>query len=93
MAETIVHEEYDANADSQGNDIALIRLARSAPYTDFIRPICLPIAPQLRNKNFDGAALIVAGFGKTEYGIIKLCLVRLRLPMFILYCFFCSIKK
>lgn len=67
VAQTIVHEQYEANADSQGNDIALIRLARAAPYTDFIRPICLPVASQLRNKNFDGAPLVVAGFGKTEY--------------------------
>lgn len=69
VADTIVHEQYDADADSQSNDIALIRLARPAPYTEFIRPICLPIARNLRNKNFDESPLIVAGFGKTEYGM------------------------
>lgn len=72
VADTIVHEQYDAASDSQSNDIALIRLARPAPYTDFIRPICLPVARHLRNKNFDNVGLYVVGFGKTEHGIIKI---------------------
>ncbi|XP_026316200.1 phenoloxidase-activating enzyme-like [Hyposmocoma kahamanoa] len=36
-----IHPSYSGEISSQG-DIALIRLAKAAPYTDFIRPICLP---------------------------------------------------
>lgn len=71
VAYTIVHEQYYAEVDSQANDIALIRLARPAPYTDYIRPICLPAARHLRNKNLDDLPLVVAGFGKTENGIMN----------------------
>ncbi|CAB3225809.1 unnamed protein product [Arctia plantaginis] len=33
-----VHPEYDGRE----HDIAIVRLAEDAPYTDFIRPVCLP---------------------------------------------------
>lgn len=68
IAETIVHENYDALSRQQSDDIALLRLTRPVRFTDWIKPICLPFAPTLKNKNFDGAPVIVAGFGKTENG-------------------------
>lgn len=69
VAETIVHESYTPSSSSQINDIALVRLQRAAPYTEYCRPICLPFADSLRNKNFDGLPLMVAGFGQTLNGI------------------------
>lgn len=67
VAELIVHENYVPTSSSQENDIALIRLQNPAPYTDFIRPICLPVQ-ELQNKHYDGIKMTVAGFGRTENG-------------------------
>lgn len=68
VAETIVHENYVSTSSSQANDIALVRLQLAAPYTDFIRPICLPVQ-DCQGKNYDGSTLTVIGFGKTENGM------------------------
>ncbi|KAM3956374.1 CLIP domain-containing serine protease B10 [Aphomia sociella] len=38
VSDVIVHPGYDMSE----HDIAVLRLAQDAPYTDFIRPICLP---------------------------------------------------
>lgn len=68
VVERIVHEEYVPMSRSQKNDIALVRLQRPALYTNFSRPVCLPILG-LQNRNYDGLPLTVAGFGLTEEGI------------------------
>lgn len=67
VAETIVHENYMPKTKSPANDIALIRLQHAAPYTGYIRPICLPVDESMQNKSYDGTLLVVAGFGRTEY--------------------------
>lgn len=68
IAETIVHEHFVPTSSSLANDIALIRLQHAAPYTEFIRPICLPVTDDSRNKNYDGWPMMVVGFGKTIIG-------------------------
>lgn len=68
VEKTIVHENYKPESHLQNDDIALLRLSQSVRFTDWIRPICLPFANHLRNKNFDSSPLVVAGFGKTENG-------------------------
>ncbi|XP_059044973.1 CLIP domain-containing serine protease B9-like [Achroia grisella] len=39
----IIHDGYNGNG--YGNDIAILVLKTAAPYTDFIRPACLPNGP------------------------------------------------
>lgn len=63
---TIPHPSYDPGSKNQLNDIALLRLARRIEYTDFVRPICLPLDTNLRTATFDGISMDVAGWGKTE---------------------------
>jgi len=66
VAEIMPHENYLPASKTQENDIALLRLARPAQFTDWIKPICLPVSQKLRTMNFDGVPLTVAGWGKTE---------------------------
>lgn len=68
VVQRISHENYIPNSKTQDNDIALLRLERSAVFSDFVKPICLPLEPHLRNRNFDTVPLEVAGWGKTETG-------------------------
>ncbi|RVE51742.1 hypothetical protein evm_003545 [Chilo suppressalis] len=57
---TITHQQY--SPESRHNDIGLIRLAQLAPYTDFIRPICLPTS-DLTNSPPPIFKLYAAGYG------------------------------
>ncbi|XP_039754063.1 CLIP domain-containing serine protease 14D-like [Pararge aegeria] len=59
--EVILHPQYD---DEQlHNDIALVRLQGYAPYTRFIRPICLPPI-NIDNDDLSNLPLAVAGWGR-----------------------------
>lgn len=66
VVEHIPHENYVPTSRAQENDIALLRLGQSVEFTEWIKPICLPIAPSTRNINYDDYSFIVAGWGKTE---------------------------
>ncbi|XP_058795516.1 CLIP domain-containing serine protease HP8-like [Phymastichus coffea] len=60
IEEQIVHEDYAPYSAHQRYDIALLRLSRDMPYTDYIRPICLPDNSNVASK------LTAAGWGRTE---------------------------
>lgn len=69
IAEFISHEMYIPSSKAQKHDIALLRLERSVTFSDWIKPICLPVSAELKTKNFDKEPLIVAGWGRTETGL------------------------
>ncbi|XP_045530195.1 CLIP domain-containing serine protease 2-like [Pieris brassicae] len=56
----IPHNDYDSRM--QINDIALIELDRRVQFSEFIRPICLP----LPGMDLSSSPLTVAGWGVTE---------------------------
>lgn len=64
VIEHITHENFHTNG--QDNDIALLRLARSIPFTTWIKPICLPITERMRTVNYNNYAFVVAGWGKVR---------------------------
>lgn len=69
VSERIGHESYDSSTRNHEHDIALLRLERDVEFTDFIRPICLPVFNNLEHKDFsDHDNYTVAGWGKTEFG-------------------------
>lgn len=65
VTETITHELYRPESRSNENDITLLRLGRPVETPTFIRPVCLPLAQHLRNQDYNGASLHVAGWGAT----------------------------
>ncbi|CAH0715053.1 unnamed protein product, partial [Brenthis ino] len=63
IATTIVHENYGSDQNIyHSNDIALIKLAEMASYTDFIHPICLPTS-DITQRQPDNLRFVVAGWG------------------------------
>uniref|UniRef100_A0AAG5CPJ7 CLIP domain-containing serine protease n=1 Tax=Anopheles atroparvus TaxID=41427 RepID=A0AAG5CPJ7_ANOAO len=61
---TLVHPEY--NEASHAHDIALVRLAQTIRFTDFVKPVCLPLADFRASKA--GEVNFVTGFGRTLKG-------------------------
>uniref|UniRef100_W8BLL3 CLIP domain-containing serine protease n=1 Tax=Ceratitis capitata TaxID=7213 RepID=W8BLL3_CERCA len=62
--QVIPHPQYKPNNNNRHHDIALIRLAEDVTYSDFIRPVCLPLA-STRQAIDVGELLTVAGWGRT----------------------------
>lgn len=75
IEEIIFHESR--NHTTRANDIALLRLSRSIPTSDYIKPICLPKTYELQLPE-----LTVAGWGSiTRYGnTLSDYLIKVTLP-------------
>ncbi|XP_037951152.1 serine protease 7 [Teleopsis dalmanni] len=64
IEEVTPHPQFDPNSEHRYNDIALIRLNADVTYTDFIKPVCLPLTESRLPINVD-ELLVVAGWGRT----------------------------
>lgn len=65
ISQRLVHDDFVPFADNQIFDIAILKLAGTVKYTEFIKPICLPLSASADDE-YDGVTLVVAGFGRTE---------------------------
>ncbi|KAG6464620.1 CLIP domain-containing serine protease 2 isoform X2 [Manduca sexta] len=81
IEQIIAHESYDPEDNNQQNDIALLRLAQNVHLNDFVKPICLPTTEDLRDSNFDGLEMEVAGWGKTETRTESDVKLKVRVPI------------
>ncbi|XP_058812860.1 CLIP domain-containing serine protease B8-like [Topomyia yanbarensis] len=61
-----VHPNYLPNSQQQHHDIGLVEIDRSVPYSDFLRPICLP-EQGMRTGLASGRVLSVCGWGRTDF--------------------------
>ncbi|XP_073816007.1 serine protease ea-like [Musca autumnalis] len=66
IEEITAHPMYRSSDINHLYDIALIRLNREIPFTDFVGPVCLPVQTELRSRTFESLKLDVTGFGITE---------------------------
>ncbi|CAL7934486.1 unnamed protein product [Xylocopa violacea] len=65
IEEKFISPQYNSSNDN--SDIAVLRLAEDITFTDYIRPICLPVEDSLRYRNFIGTLPFVAGWGRIYY--------------------------
>ncbi|KAF2903234.1 hypothetical protein ILUMI_02948 [Ignelater luminosus] len=64
IEKVIIHPKFVHNYSKNENDIALIRLDRTVTYTDYIRPICLPLhGTKLAEV---GDTLLMTGWGNKD---------------------------
>lgn len=61
-----VHEMYKPTFWKKENDIALLRLAKHVKFTEWIKPICLPVDGAAEGKSYTGVKMQVAGWGYTS---------------------------
>lgn len=66
IEEKMAHELYDPYDVNQHHDIALLRMEEEVTFTNYIKPICLPISKELLNQDYTNLNMTVAGWGKTE---------------------------
>uniref|UniRef100_A0A8D8H4A2 Serine protease easter n=1 Tax=Culex pipiens TaxID=7175 RepID=A0A8D8H4A2_CULPI len=69
VIKTIPHPDYASQSWDKYNDLALIKLAKEAPFTDYIRHICLPGYYNMTEQVELATAskFVVAGWGHTDY--------------------------
>ncbi|CAH1727598.1 unnamed protein product [Chironomus riparius] len=66
VMKVITHPNYKKESVNQFNDIAILELERDVKFTEWIKPICLPVDLNIRNMNFTSHSVEVSGFKLTE---------------------------
>lgn len=61
----IVHEDHNNQPRSMWDDIALIRFDRDVTFSEYIRPICLPLDDAVRTSNLTGLRVTEVGWSRT----------------------------
>ncbi|XP_033346835.1 transmembrane protease serine 9-like, partial [Bombus vosnesenskii] len=76
----LIHPDY--NHPKHHDDIAILKLERDVSFSEYIRPICLPLEESLRNNNFMGYNPFVAGWGRLRYrGPLSDILMEVQVPV------------
>lgn len=70
IAAVYPHESYNYLDEDKLDDIALIKLKNAVTFTEFVKPICLPVNTDSFSTRYitDYGTPTVIGFGKTETG-------------------------
>ena len=80
----IIHHQYSSKKDDYDSDIALIHLSSDAVYTDYVRPICLPLRKNDEDRFLlkPGNIMVITGWGgKKEQGRTLKRLHQVTLPV------------
>ncbi|XP_053687767.1 CLIP domain-containing serine protease B8-like [Sabethes cyaneus] len=62
----LIHPGFTLDSPSYDHDVGLIQIEPVPPYSDFLRPICLPEL-EVDNGAHPGGVFSVAGWGKTDF--------------------------
>ena len=64
----ILHHQFSPKKDDYDSDIALIELSSDADFTDYVRPICLPLRKEDEDKSLlrPGNAMVITGWGSKK---------------------------
>ncbi|KFB46644.1 AGAP009844-PA-like protein [Anopheles sinensis] len=80
VSDIIPHPDYDKNKNSRPNDICILQLAEKVSFNSFVRPICLPIEPEIQQLPIVDHNFTVTGWGETETAIRSELQLHVRLP-------------
>lgn len=64
----IIHPQYSTKRDDYDSDVALIHLSSDAVFTDYVRPICLPLRKNDADKTLlmPGNIGVITGWGRRK---------------------------